>query len=417
MVESRRRHQKEDRVVDFADTADQATFRREVEQFIEQNLPEQIRTRPDQVGRFQEEDGPDRNEQRVEATKQWRKALVDKGWIAPAWPKEYGGANLSPMEQFILNETFTETRAPRLGVPDVGSTIMVHGSDDQKKEFLPPMVRGETRWCQGYSEPGSGSDLASLQTRAVRDGDDFVINGQKIWTSGAHLANMIFALVRTDPEAPKHRGITYLLFPMDSPGISVRPLVQMSDARGFNEVFFEDVRVPAKNAVGEINRGWYVGATHLDFERSSIGSAIGQRQMLDALRNNLTKTRDEQPERSRLNRVDSPRSEFADRYIEAAVAKTLSQRVISMQARNLIPNYEASMTKVFSTEFNQRIARTATKLLGQYGQVRGGPEEYTPMRGRWATMYLSSVSSTIAGGTSEIQRNVIATRGLGLPRG
>jgi alkylation response protein AidB-like acyl-CoA dehydrogenase len=409
-------------MVDFADTPDQAAFRQQVETFLKDNLPPVLTASRDEAAfrGFMEEEGGERDDRakaRADALKKWRAALVDKGWIAPAWPKEYGGANLSPMEQFIMNETFTESRAPRLGVPDVGSTIMVHGTDEQKKEFLPPMVRGETRWCQGYSEPGSGSDLASLQTRAVRDGDDFVINGQKIWTSGAHLANMIFALVRTDPEAPKHRGITYLLFPMDQPGISVRPLVQMSDARGFNEVFFEDVRVPVKNAVGEINRGWYVGATHLDFERSSIGSAIGQRQMLDSLRSYLQEQRQAKSGIARLEGPDAPRHEFADRYIEAAVAKTLSQRVISMQARGLIPNYEASMTKVFSTEFNQRIARTATKLLGKYGEVRSGPTQYTPMRGRWATMYLSSVSSTIAGGTSEIQRNVIATRGLGLPRG
>ncbi|MDA1001946.1 MAG: acyl-CoA dehydrogenase family protein [Chloroflexi bacterium] len=409
-------------MVDFADTPDQAEFRTQVQEFIDSNLPAVLKLRPDEAAfrGFEEEDGESPSDDRAErraALKTWRMALVDRGWIAPAWPKQYGGADLSPMEQFVMNETFTESRAPRLGVPDVGSTIMVHGSDEQKAEFLPPMVRGETRWCQGYSEPGSGSDLASLQTRAVRDGDDFVINGQKIWTSGAHLSNMIFALVRTDPEAPKHRGITYLLFSMESPGISVRPLVQMSDARGFNEVFFEDVRVPVKNAVGEINRGWYVGATHLDFERSSIGSAIGQRQMLDALKNFLVAERDAKSGRSRLDQTDCPRAELADRYIEATVAKTLSQRVISMQARGLIPNYEASMTKVFSTEFNQRIARTATKLLGRYGDVRDGPEQYTPMKGRWATMYLSSVSSTIAGGTSEIQRNVIATRGLGLPRG
>ena len=231
------------------------------------------------------------------------------------------------------------------------------------------------------------------------------------------MATMMFAMVRTDPEAPKHRGITYLLLRMDSPGISVRPLVQMSDAQGFNEVFFEDVRVPVKNAVGEVNRGWYVGATHLDFERSSIGSSVGQLQMLDGLRDGLTEIRDGQPERSRLNRVDSPRLELADRYIEASVAKTLSQRVISMQARGLVPNHEASMTKLFATELSQRVALTATRLLGKYGDVRKGPREYRPMGGRWATSYISSVAATIAGGTSEIQRNVIATRGLGLPRG
>jgi alkylation response protein AidB-like acyl-CoA dehydrogenase len=402
-------------MVDFADTPEQAAFRTEVKTFLEDNLPEALKIRDDSDGRggF----GEDISADRAAALKEWRGKLIDKRWIAPAWPKEYGGGELTTMEQFILNETFAETRSPRAGVPDVGSTIMVHGTDEQKKEFLPPMVAGDTRWCQGYSEPGSGSDLASLQTRAVRDGDDFIINGQKIWTSGAHTANMIFALVRTDPDAPKHRGISYLLFSMETPGITVRPLEQMHGGRGFNEVFFEDVRVPVKNVVGEINRGWYVGATHLDFERSSIGMAVGQEQMLGALRDYLVGEEEADSGKSSMSTNDQARADFADRYIEANVAKTLSQRVISMQSRGQIPNYEASMTKVFSTEFNQRIARTSTKLLGKYGDIRDRDGDYSQMRGRWATSYVSSVSSTLAGGTSEVQRNVIATRGLGLPRG
>ncbi|HJM76084.1 MAG TPA: acyl-CoA dehydrogenase family protein [Dehalococcoidia bacterium] len=401
-------------MVDFADTTEQAAFRTEVRDFLNENLPEALKIRDDSDGRGMDQRP---SEERAKAIQQWRDKLVEKRWIAPAWPKEYGGGELTTMEQFILNETFAETRSPRLGVPDVGSTIMVHGTDEQKAEFLPKMVQGETRWCQGYSEPGSGSDLASLQTRAVRDGDDFIINGQKIWTSGAHLANMIFALVRTDPEAPKHRGISYLLFPMDTPGVTVRPLEQMHGGRGFNEVFFEDVRVPVKNVVGEVNRGWYVGATHLDFERSSIGMAVGQEQTLSALRNYLKGEEVSGNGKSAMSTNKQARADFVDRHIEAAVAKTLSQRVISMQARGQIPNYEASMTKVFSTEFNQRIARTSTKLLGKYGDIRDRDGDYAQMRGRWATSYLSSVSSTIAGGTSEVQRNVIATRGLGLPRG
>jgi len=401
-------------MVDFADSAEQAAFRDEVRRMIQDRMPEKLRLRRDEAGEFRREG--DTGERAV-AMKEWRTSLNEKGWVAPAWPKEYGGGDLDAVQQYVMNETFAEEMAPRPRVPDVGSTIMVHGSEEQKKEFLPPMISGDTNWCQGYSEPGSGSDLASLQTRAVRDGDDFVVNGQKIWTSGAHLANMIFMLVRTDPEAPKHRGITYLLSTMDTPGITVRPLVQMHDAAEFNETFFEDVRVPAANAVGEIDRGWYVGATHLDFERSSIGQAVGQLQMLDSLKDFLVEERDADSGRSRLSATDAPRHEFAERYIEANVAKTLSQRVISMQSRGLVPNYEASMTKLFSTEFRQRIARTATKLLGKYGDLRDRDYAATPQRGRWATMYMSTVSATIAGGTSEIQRNVIATRGLGLPRG
>ena len=229
---------------------------------------------------------------------------------------------------------------------------------------------------------------------------------------------MMFALVRTDPDAPKHRGITYLLLPMTSPGISVRPLKQMSEASGFNEVFFEDVRVPARNAIGEINRGWYVGATHLDFERSSIGQSVGQKQTLDALTNFLIEEEKAGTGRSTISRNAGARAELADRYTEAEVAKNMSYRVVSMQAAGQIPNYEASMAKMFNTELSQRIARTATKTLGLYGGLFDEEDTtYTPMKRRWSRMYLSTVSATIAGGTSEIQRNVIATRGLGLPRG
>ena len=403
-------------MVDFADSAKQATFRAQVEVFIDNNLPELLRGRADQSN----EEGRDRpdSDERAAAMKQWRQALISNGWIAPSWPKEYGGSDLSVMEQYILSEAFAEKRAPRLGIPNVGSTIMVHGSDEMKKQHLPGMVSGETRWCQGYSEPGSGSDLASLQTRAVRDGDDYVINGQKIWTSGAHLASWMFALVRTDPDAPKHRGITYMLLPMDTPGITVRPLVQMSDARGFNEVFFEDVRVSAKNVIGEENRGWYVGATHLDFERSSIGSAVGHLSALGDLTAFLAEEEEQGSGRSMLSRSNPVRHELADRYVEANVAKTLSQRVITLQNRYMIPNYEASMTKVFSTELDQRVARTATKALGLYGGLFDeNDKQWTPMGRRWSRLYLSTVAATIGGGTSEIQRNVIATRGLGLPRG
>ena len=405
-------------MVDFADTAEQATWRAEVERFVNAKLPQAIRDEaPYAGGGFVVNVGPMSEQEREAAIKQWRDALFEQGWLAPSLPKEVGGADMTVMEQFIMNEVFAQHRAPTVTVPNVGSTIMVHGSDEQKREHLPPMLKGEVRWCQGYSEPGSGSDLASVQTRAIRDGDDFVLNGQKIWTSGAKQADWMFGLFRSDPDAPKHRGITYLLLPMTSPGITVRPMDQINGNSHFNEVFFEDVRVPVKNAVGEVNRGWYVGATHLDFERSSIGSAIEILNTVDDLTGFLNEEEEGQTGRSRLTRLPVLRQEIADRYVEAHVAKLFSERVISIQHRGDVPNYEASVSKFFTTELSQRIYRTAVRTLGLYGGLWGNDDPRTPMRTKWSRNYVSTTAATIGGGTSEIQRNIVATRGLGLPRG
>ena len=404
-------------MVDFTDTPEQAEWRAEVRAFVEENLPPELAEDQFYSGTLGGIHRGPLGEKRVPLLKAWRQAILDKGWIAPAWPKAYGGAEMTTIEQFILREVFTELRAPIMSVHDVGSTILVHGSDEQKKKFLPPMVRGEIQWCQGYSEPGSGSDLASVQTRGVRDGDDFVINGQKIWTSGAKTADMIFALIRTDPEAPKHRGISYLLFEMDKPGITVRPLEQITGATQFNEVFFEDVRVPVSAAVGEINRGWYVGATHLDFERSSIGSAVGFANRLNDLIEFLKEEAEADTGRSKLKREPVYRGQLADRATESTVARQFSNRIITMQARGIIPNTEASEQKLFSSELHQRTSNTAIKALGLYGMLYDAEDPRIPQRGRWGTYYLASLAETIGAGTSEIQRNVIATRGLGLPRG
>jgi len=404
-------------MVDFNDTPEQAAWRTEVTKFVEENLPADLAEDAEFAQTLGGVHRGPLGENRAERMKGWRQAILDRGWIAPAWPKAYGGAEMTAVEQFILREVFTEMRAPIQSVHDVGSTILVHGSEEQKAKYLPPMVRGEIQWCQGYSEPGSGSDLASVQTRGERDGDDFVINGQKIWTSGAKTADMIFALVRTDPEAPKHRGISYLLFDMDKPGISVRPLGQMTGATQFNEVFFEDVRVPVSAAVGEINRGWYVGATHLDFERSSIGSAVGFANRLNDLIEFLKGEAEADTGRSRLKRERVFRDQLADRATETTVARQFSNRIITMQARGIIPNIESSAQKLFSSELHQRTSNTAIKALSLYGMLYDEDNPYTPQRARWGTYYLATVSETIGAGTSEIQRNVIATRGLGLPRG
>ncbi|MGD9932434.1 MAG: acyl-CoA dehydrogenase family protein, partial [Dehalococcoidia bacterium] len=212
----------------------------------------------------------------------FNKKLAARGWIAPAWPKEYGGLGATIYEQMVFSEEFGYYGAPdngtrAFGVGMLGPTLIVHGTEDQKREHLARITSAEAVWCRGYSEPGSGSDLASLQTRAVRDGDDFIINGQTIWTSGGHGANWIFLLARSDPEAPKHKGISFFMLDMRTPGVTVRPLVNMAGRHDFNEVFFEDVRIPRANLVGEENRGWYVGMTLLDFERSGVARSGAQR--------------------------------------------------------------------------------------------------------------------------------------------
>ncbi len=347
-------------------------------------------------------------------TTAWLDKLGANGWLAPAWPKKYGGADMSVLEQFVLSQELHEVGAPtsRQMLNLVGPTIMLHGTDEQKAEHLPPMLKGEVAWCQGFSEPGSGSDLASLQTRAVRDGDDYVVNGQKIWTSGAHRADWIFMMARTDPDAPKHRGISYLLLSMKSPGVTVRPLINLAGGHVFNEVFFEDVRVPVRNRVGEENRGWYVGTTTLDFERSNIARAINAQKSVDGLGRYLR-------DRSKAGQPVSAayRLEVADRAVETAVCALLSFVVISIQARGGVPNMEASMCKMYGSELSQRIAWTSMHVTGMNGQLRSPDAMAGASNIRAAMSYMSTVPATIAAGTSEIQRNIIATRGLGLPRG
>jgi alkylation response protein AidB-like acyl-CoA dehydrogenase len=390
--------------MDFRDTPDQATFRTQVREF----LKTQYQTTEDEAS---EGGGGAR---RMAA---WRQTLVKKGWVAPAWPKEYGGAAMSVMEQFILNEEFAEARAPQvggLGVMMAGPTLIVHGSEEQKQEHLPRILSGEGFWCQGFSEPGAGSDLAALQTRAVREGDDYVVNGQKIWTSMAQFANWMFMLVRTDPAAPKHQGITYLLVDMKSPGITVRPLYNLAGRHDFNEVFFDNVRVPVRNRVGEENRGWYIGTTTLDFERSSISTAVGHKHDLDMLLRYIAEHRTDG--RTTIQWNPGVRHELAERYIEARTQRLMSYRVVTMQAQGKIPNYESSMTKLFSSELSQRIARTGMKALGMFGQISSSKDPWAPMKAHIEKRYLYGVAITIGGGTSEVQRNVIATRGLGLPR-
>jgi alkylation response protein AidB-like acyl-CoA dehydrogenase len=276
-----------------------------------------------------------------------------------------------------------------------------------KERFIRSILSGEERWCQGFSEPGAGSDLASVQTRAVRDGDDYVVNGQKIWTSGAHIADWMILLARTDPSAPKHRGLSYFLLDMKTPGITLSPLINMVGNPGFNQVFFEDVRVPAANMVGEEHRGWYVAAHTLDNERSLVDLCVEYRAILGEV---IDWARAAAPP----GLTERARHELVDVLIAIEVARTLSLRVVSMQAQRQTPNYEASIVKLFASELEQRMAAAAFHVAGLSAQLTG--RQGAPLQGRIGRFQLHSVAATIGGGTSEVQRNIIATRGLGLPR-
>ena len=378
-------------------------FREEVKAFIAEEW-----TGGSRAGRYGEDSPDDRAA--YDATMGFQKKLAGKDWLAMAWPKEYGGAGASHMKQLVYNEEMAYAQAPAfaMGIAWVGPSLMLYGTEEQKKQFIPRITGAEDWWCTLYSEPGAGSDLAALQTRAVKDGDDYVINGQKIWTSGGHLADWGWMAARTDPDAPKHKGITMFMVNMKSPGITVRNLINMADRKGFNEVFFEDVRVPASQVVGEVNRGWYHMAVALDFERSGIQAYAGGRRTVER----LVKMAKDHPEL--IERRPSVRNELADRMIDINVGTFMAYRVAHMQAKGMVPNHEASASKLFGSEMGQRISLTGMHMLGMLGELRDGSKYQVYDQ---ATDYLGSVSGTVAAGTSEIQRGIIATRGLGLPRG
>jgi len=391
--------------VDFRFSAEDEAFRQQVRDFIAQELP------PDWEGggRYPEEDDWD-------FTKQLRTKLADKGWLTMHSPEEYGGHSASQVRSAIFSEELTYNRTPGrdiFGVRMLGPTLMLYGSDEQKRMHLPPVARGEIQWCQGYSEPGSGSDLASLSTRAVVDGDEFVINGSKIWTSMAHRADWIMLLTRTDPDAPKHRGISFILVDMKSPGIQVRPIINMANRHEFNEVIFDNVRVPRSNVVGEENRGWYVAVTLLDFERSGIDYSANGRRLLDETLRYAGETKSNGKP---LSQIPWVRNALADRFIECEVARLMAYNVAYMQGQGLVPNKEASMSKVFGSEAVQHVTKTGMDILGMYG-ILSRDEKWAPLKGRMQENWMSAFSGTIAAGTSEVQRNIIASRGLGLPRG
>jgi alkylation response protein AidB-like acyl-CoA dehydrogenase len=338
------------------------------------------------------------------------KKMSARGYIGLAWPQEYGGRGLGPIEQMIYTEQMILHDAPRgyhfTAERQVGPSLIRHGTEAQKREWLPKIVNADVSFALGLSEPGAGSDLAAAATRAQRDGDEYIVNGQKIWTSAGHLADAIWLVVRTDQDAPKHRGISCLMVDLGSPGITIRPLYDLTGGHHFNEVFFEDVRVPVERRVGEENRGWYILAEHLDFERSGIERLVD----LDRLFQRIMAAAKDVAARGKLG--EQVRLRLAELAVGLEVGRLLCYRTAYLQSIGEVPNYEASMAKVYGTEWSQRMMAVAMQMIG----LDGAAYHTDTLAHDIAQGYRGAVSRTIAGGTSEIQRNIIATRGLGLPR-
>ena len=421
--------------MDWTDTPEQIAFRKRVRDFFADKLPDRYKRQAAGEWLRHEIPGPNGETMQMDeagwdadrlsedpeiqkAAADWGAAMHGEGYVAAAWPKELGGAGLTTIEQFVFNEERERAGAPRVGGTGamfLGSLLMVHGTPEQQAKYMPPIARGEIEWAQGYSEPGAGSDLGSLQLRAVRDGDDYVLNGQKIWST-PQTADAMYALVRTDAEAPKHRGISFLMVEdLKIDGVDMRPIENAGfDFSSFGETFFDNARVPAENLVGQENRGWYVAMTLMDFDRASISNTAEDRARLSELLEYVQAP--EGTARSRVAEQPTVRAEVADRAIEIEVGYNLSLRLASMQSKGLIPNYEASIGQVFSKALNQRVARTGTRVFGLHSNLWPGDPQ-APMSGKFTHSYVRSIPVTIAGGSGEIQRNVIATRGLGLPRG
>jgi alkylation response protein AidB-like acyl-CoA dehydrogenase len=349
----------------------------------------------------------------IEYLRDWQRKLYEGGWAGISWPKEYGGRGASLMEQAIFQEELARANAPQLigtiGLSLVGPTIITMGTDEQKLRYLPKILSGEEIWCQGFSEPNAGSDLAALGAKAARDGDDFRINGQKIWTSFAQMADWCLLLVRTDTEAPRHKGITCLLADMHSEGVLVRPLRQMSGDSGFNEVFFSNVRVPVTQVLGEVNKGWTTAIAALMNERANLGTGIQVvfKRNLEAL---IARSRS--VERNGRPASEDPivRQKLAQAYLELEILRLNTNRALTSLSKTSVPGPEGSIQKLYWSEWNQRMQQTAQEILGPYGQL----SDFDNVM--WQYGYLRTRGNTIEAGTSEIQRNIIAERVLGLPK-
>jgi alkylation response protein AidB-like acyl-CoA dehydrogenase len=392
-----------DKRMDFADTPAEAAFRAEVRDWLRAHLPAGWEQRPDPR--------PRDARKAEELRRWWQRELYEGGWAGLAWPENFGGRGATLVEQVIFNEEAAKARAPEpinvIGLYMAGPTIIAWGTDEQKARYLEPLLSGEEIWCQGFSEPGAGSDLGALRTRAVREGDAYLVNGQKVWTSYGHLARFCLLLARTDPEAPKHAGLTYLIADMRDEGVEVRPLVQITGDPEFNELFFTDAHVPVANRLGQEGDGWKVAMTTLLHERGTMafGLQVGSRMTLDALVELARK----------LGRADDPmvRERLAGFQIEVEGLRITNLRALSKLLAGL-PGPEGSASKLVWERVQQQMGEFAMELLGTAGQIVDGPGEVDD--GRWLYTYLRGRGHSIEAGTTEVLKNIVAERVLGLPR-
>jgi alkylation response protein AidB-like acyl-CoA dehydrogenase len=378
--------------MDLSYTPEEEAFRAKVRKWLQENVPAPDHTRT------------------LDSARAWQRKLHDGGLLGAAWPREYGGAGLSEMEQAILNEEMVRARAPQpinqMAIWWVGPALMKYGTEEQKKRFIPKILTCEEIWATGYSEPSSGSDMAAARTSAVRDGDFYVVNGQKIWTTLAHISDWYFVLVRTSTEGPKWAGLTMLLMDLKSPGVSIKPIKQIDGGSEFNEVFMTDVRVPVTNRLGAEGQGWEVVSSALINERSGIAGSIRSDQSLEW----IIKTAQQQGK----TRDPNVRQKIADLAIKGNIMRCAGLRSMTDALnKRLNPHLSAAM-KLMGTLLVQEFSETGVELLGPYGALMN--DSRAPFEGKWAKQMLGDRSMTIAGGTSEVQRNIVAQRVLGLPR-
>jgi alkylation response protein AidB-like acyl-CoA dehydrogenase len=384
--------------VDFRDTPEQAAFREEVRAWLDEHLPDELRGHRGGGARF---DGPE--------IRQWSRALHEGGWVGISWPAEYGGRGLSPRFQAIYLEEEARAEAPPhigvIGLGMAGPTIISRGTDEQTARYLQPLLAADEIWCQGFSEPGAGSDLAGVRTSARLDGDRFVLDGQKVWSSYAHIADFCILVARSDPDSQRHAGLTYLIVDMHAPGVEVRPLTQITGEPEFNEIFLSGVEVPVENVIGEIGGGWDVAMTTLLHERGTLAFALVAR--LEVQVKKLTALVADR------GATATQREAVAREWSQLQALRWTAYRSLSALERTGLPGPEGSILKLQWSEANQRVTKLALDLLGPDAQLLPGNAPYD---GYWTIQQLRSRGNTIEAGTSEILRNIVAERVLGLPR-